>query len=118
MYNGHSSSSLGQQMHTTLFWVYNPLYIVNKVSKDAKIGYRYNQVPHLTRDTNGKVTNLQLNTTNESQEVSPFPAGDDKAHINRRAQMHSKYKIEKKIRQRSTALELSVKYFTGGLKPV
>ena len=27
-----------------------------KVSKDAKIRNRYNQVPHLTRDTNGKVT--------------------------------------------------------------
>ena len=36
----------------------------------------YNQVPHLTQDTNGKVTNSQLDITNESQEVSPFPAGD------------------------------------------
>ena len=46
----------------------------NKVSKSAKIRNRYNQVPHLTQDTNGKVTNSQLDTTNESQEVSPFPA--------------------------------------------
>ena len=30
-----------------------------KVSKDAKIRNRYNQVPHLTQDTNGKVTNSQ-----------------------------------------------------------
>ena len=37
-----------------------------KVSKGAKIRNRYNQVPHLT--------NSQLDTTNESQEVSPFPA--------------------------------------------
>ena len=29
---------------------------------------------------------LTEDTTNESQEVSPFPAGDQKAHINRRAQ--------------------------------
>ena len=43
----------------------------------------------LTQDTNGKVTNSQLDTTNESQEVSPFPAGDHKAHINRRAKRHS-----------------------------
>ena len=57
-----------------------------KVSKGAKIRNRYNQVPHLTQDTNGKVTNSHLDTTNESQEVSPFPAGDHKAHINRRAQ--------------------------------
>ena len=28
-----------------------------KVSKGAKIRNRYNQVPHLTQDTNGKVTN-------------------------------------------------------------
>ena len=61
-----------------------------KVSKGAKIRNRYNRVPHLTQNTNGKVTNSQLDTTNESQEVSPFPAGDHKAHINRRAQKHSK----------------------------
>ena len=33
-----------------------------KVSKGAKIRNRYNQVPHLTQDTNGKVTNSQLDT--------------------------------------------------------
>ena len=71
-----------------------------KVSKGANIRNRYNQVPHLTQDTNGKVTNSQLDTTSETQEVSPFPAGDNKAHINRRAQRHSKHKTE-----RSTALE-------------
>ena len=27
---------------------------ITKVSKSAKIGNRYNQVPHLTQDTNGK----------------------------------------------------------------
>ena len=40
-------------------------------------------------------------TTNESQEVRPFPAGDHKAHINRRAQRHSKQKTEQK-HKRST----------------
>ena len=65
------------------------LYTI-KVSKGAKIRNRYNQVPHLTQDTNGKVTNSKLDTTNESQEVSPFPAGGYKAHINRRTQRHSK----------------------------
>ena len=39
----------------------------HKVSKVAKIRNRYNQVPNLTKDTNGKVTNSQLYTTNESQ---------------------------------------------------
>ena len=70
------------------------LFVV-KVSKGAKIRNQYNQVPHLTQDTNGKVKNSQLDTTNESQEVSPFPADDHKAHINRRAQRHSNNMTEK-----------------------
>ena len=41
-----------------------------KVRKGAKIRNRYNQVPHLTQDTNGKVTNSQSDTTNESQKVN------------------------------------------------
>ena len=84
-----------------LTW-YNPLEwnvpVTSEVSKGAKIRNRYNQVPHQTQDTNGKVTNSQLDTTNESQEVSPFPAGDHKAHINRGRQRHSKHKKEKNIK--------------------
>ena len=72
----------------------------HKVSKGVKIRNRYNQVPHWTQDTNGQVTNSQFNTTNESQEVIPSPAGDYKAHINRRAQKHSKHKTEKKHNKR------------------
>ena len=64
--------------------------LIIKVSKGVKIRNRYNQVPHLTQDTNGKVTNSQFYTINESQEFSPFPAGDHKAQINRRAQRHNK----------------------------
>ena len=74
----------------------NSISLGVKVSKGAKIRSQYNQVTHPTQDTNGKVTNSQLDTTNESQEVSPFPAGDHKAHINRRAQRHSKHKTEQK----------------------
>ena len=74
------------------------LFFMDKVSKGAKIRNRYNQVPHLTQDTNGKVTNSQLDTTNESQEVSPFPAGDHKTHINRRTQRYIKHKTEKNIK--------------------
>ena len=62
----------------------------SRVSKGTKIRDRYNQVPHLTQDTNGKVRKSQLDTTNKSQEVSPFPASDHKVHKNRRAQRHSK----------------------------
>ena len=57
---------------------------VRKVRKSAKIRNRYNQAPHLTQDTNRKVTTSQLDITNESQEVSPFPAGDHKASSNKR----------------------------------
>ena len=47
-------------------------FMPTKVSKGAKNMSRCNQVPHPTQDTNGKVTNSQLDTTNESQEVSPI----------------------------------------------
>ena len=39
---------------------------------------------------------LTADTTNESHEVIPSPAGDHKAHINSRAQRHSKHKTEQK----------------------
>ena len=55
-----------------------------KVRKRAKLKNRYNQAPHLTQDTNGKVTTSQLDFTIESKEGSPFSAGDHKALINRR----------------------------------
>ena len=48
----------------------------------------------MTHDTNGKVTNSQLDTINKSQEVSPFQVGDQKVHINRRTQRHTKRKTE------------------------
>ena len=62
-----------------------------QVIKRARIRNRYNQVPHLTQVTNGKVTSLQLDITNESKEVSAFPAGDHKATIKKRAQKHNKH---------------------------
>ena len=45
---------------------------------------KYNTWPRIPH---GKVTNTQLNITNKSQEVSPFPAGDHKAAMNRRESM-------------------------------
>ena len=71
----------------------------SKVSKGAKIRNRYNQVPHLTQDTKWESDRLTVDTTNESQEVSPFPAGDHIALL--RAQRHSKHKTEQK-HKRST----------------
>ena len=40
----------------------------------------------------------EMDTTKESQEVSPFPAGDHKAHISRLSQRHSEHKTEKNKR--------------------
>ena len=77
------------------------LFVKYQSKSGCKDQESINQVPHLTQDTNWKVTNSQLDTTEESQEVSPFPAGDHKAHINRRAQRHSKHKTEK-MHKRST----------------
>ena len=72
----------------------------DKVSKGEKIRNQYNQVPHLTQDTNWKVSNSQLYTTNESREVSPFPAGDHKAQINRRAQRHTNTRQKKRSKKK------------------
>ena len=41
---------------------------------------------------------LTVDTTNESQEVSPFPAGDHKAHINRHAQNIANTRQNKNIK--------------------
>ena len=94
-----------------------------EVSKGATIRNRYNQVPHLTQDTNGKVINSQLLTVRHHKREpigQPFPSSDHKAHINRRAQRHSKHKTDKNIKdpQKKYRLGRSVKYFAGGLKPV
>ena len=67
---------------------------LHKIGKRAKIRNRYNQAPHLTQDTSGKVTTSLLDIAIESPEVSPLTAGEHKASINRRAQKHNKYKTE------------------------
>ena len=64
-----SSVSLNLSMFCILARLCRQLLIV---SKGAMIRNRYNQVPHLTNDTNGKVANSQIDTTNESQEASIF----------------------------------------------
>ena len=72
-----------------------------KVRKVAEIRNRYNQAPHLTQDIkkpHGKVNKTQLNITNESQQVSTFPAGDHKAAMNRRESMTNTNDPQKKYR--------------------
>ena len=43
------------------------IFLIIIVKKRAKIRNRYNQAPHLTQDTNVKLTTSQLDITNESQ---------------------------------------------------
>ena len=45
-------------------------------NKEGKNQESTQSIPHLT--PHGKVINTQLDTTNESKEVSPIPAGDHK----------------------------------------
>ena len=62
---------------------------------------RYNQVPHLSKDTKWESNKITINITSKSQEVSPFPSGDHKA-----AQRGKhKTKITQMIHERRTALE-------------
>ena len=68
---------------------------INKVRKRTNVRNQYNQAPHLTQATNGKVTTSQFEITNESQKVSPFPAGDHKASIIRCARKHNKKKQDR-----------------------
>ena len=76
-----SEGSIFQIIYIKSFHIYK----FTEERKRAKIRNRYDQAPHLTQDINGKVTTSQLDITNESQEVSPFPAGDHKTPKNRRA---------------------------------
>ena len=83
------------------FYCINDILIGEKVRivkerKMAKIRNRYNQVPHMTQDTTWKSNKTTINITNKSQEVSPFPAGDHKAAMNRCKSMTiTRHKIHK-----------------------
>ena len=60
------------------------LCCVLQQSKEAKIRNRYNQVPHLTQDTTQESDkNTIKHYTQESQVVSPFPAGDHKVAMDK-----------------------------------
>ena len=91
--------------------------MLGKVRKKANIRNRYNQMPHLTQDTiweSGKHT--RKHHTQESQEVSSFPASDQKDARNRQDSVKAKHKtrLTKRIHKRSTALERSVRKNSGG----
>ena len=52
-----NSRSIFTNCVSFFLWSKNKMFL--KVSNGAKIRNRYNQAPHLTQDTNGKVTNSQ-----------------------------------------------------------
>ena len=58
---------------------------------------RYYQAPRMTQDTTWESDKTQLNTAHKSQKVSPFPAGDHKAAMNRRGSMTNIGTVSKNI---------------------
>ena len=60
------------------------VHVPVNVRKNAKIRSRYNQVPHLTQGTAWESDkNTRKHHIQQSQGVSPFPAGDHRAAMNR-----------------------------------
>ena len=92
-------------------------YILVKVRKMSKVRNRYNQVPHLAQATMGKWQEKKHHIQ-ESQEVSPFPAGDHKAARNRQNSMTNTNPNNKKDPQKKHHPGMVSKKNTGGLKHV
>ena len=77
-----NSEDTDEMPHNATF--HQGLHCFLKVKMKAKIRNRYNQLPHLTRDTIWESDrNTRKHHSQESQDVSPFPAGDHKAARNR-----------------------------------
>ena len=77
-----SLNNLNKQFPTNTVQNQDPKTVQNrlKVSNGAKIRNRYNQVPHLPQDTNGKVTNSQK-TPQTRAKRSAFSQQVTKKHI-------------------------------------
>ena len=90
-----------------------------KVRMTAKIRKRYNQVTHLTQDTTWESNKKNtIDITNKSQEVSPFPADDHRAAMNRRDSMRNTRHKNANDPQKKYGLGTVSKNFTVGLKLV
>ena len=84
----------------------------NKVSKEAKIRNRFNQVSHLTQDTSRESD--KHNKASHTREPRGEP--DHKAAMNRQeSKTNTKHKKQKLLHKRSTALKRSVKKLLEGL---
>ena len=72
-----SITAVGFASHCRSFWC------KSKKKNAVKISNHFNQVPHLTQDTTwGSEKKHNQKITSQSQDVSPFPAGDLKAATN------------------------------------
>ena len=89
------------------------LYVDVKVRKTSKVRKRYNKVPHLTQDTTWESNQNTINSTNKSQEVSPFPAGEHKAAMNRHENMRNTRHKNTNDPQKVPPWNGQWKYFTG-----
>ena len=76
---------------------------VCKVSKVAKIRNRHNQAPHLTQDTNGKVTNSQKTPQTRAKRSAPPPSRRPRSTHKQTRTQHSKHKTEQKQSAMSTS---------------
>ena len=82
-------------------WIMQHLLEWNPYSKmqiyqlDGSLLDRQEMAIHKKRRQRSGIDTIKHNITIESQEVSPFPAGDHKASINRHAQKHNKDQFNK-----------------------
>ena len=93
--------------------MFNPF----KLRKKSKIRNRYNQVPHLTQDTNGKVTKNKNITYRRAKASAFYTAADHKAARHRQDNM-TKTNTNKINPQKKYHLGTVSKKITGGLKLV
>ena len=84
-----------------------------EVRNKAKIRSRYNQVPHLTQDTTWQSDkNTGKHHIQKGQEVSPFPAGNHKAAMNRHDRMTDTKQNNKKDLQKKHHLGMVNKKYS------
>ena len=99
------------------FWLTLDLFFI--VRKRAKITNRYNQAPHLTQDTTWQTDKNTIKHHKQEPRGQPFPSRWPQGS-NEQTRQFDQHKtwITQMIQKRRTALEGSLKYFTGGLKIV
>ena len=92
------------------------MQVLIEVRKKAKIRSRYNQEPHFTQDTTWQSDkNTRKHRIQKGQEVSPFPAGNHKAAMNRHDRMTDTKQNNKKDLQKKHLLGMVNKNIPTGI---